>query len=228
MGGMEIIVSRKTKFKNKELAASTARMRKAGESVRINVYRIASELARIHEKKLWVEDGYDDVTDYANKILHIRKTMCYDLIKIGKTFVSDTGRCSNLTRPEGMRQDYTVGQLRAMLPIGYDKAEELCRDGVITPDMSVRTIMRIVKFNGHENVVDFLQKRNFNPAEFEDGIEYAPEVEVTTEISQPEPLLTIVDDEIFITDCFKNLSREQVLEIIKICDKSIASEETED
>lgn len=225
MSTMDLIISKKVKFKNPELGRATARIRKAGEAVRINAYKIAAELAKISNNKLWIEDGYEDVTDYANKILHIKKTMCYDLIKIGNTFVADNGRTSNLYRPEGMKQDYTVGQLRRLLPIGYEKAEELARDGIISPEMSVRTIQKIVRVNNADNIVDFLTRRNFDPAEFEDGAEigtYADNIEVTTEIAQPEPVFTLADGELFTTDYFDRLSDVQLVEIINVCREEFA------
>lgn len=197
---MEIIMSKKREFKNKALKASTARIRKAGDSVRVNVYRIARELAKIHNEKLWIDDGYEDVADYANKVLHIKKTTCYDLIKIGNTFVADSGTKSNLARPDGCKNDYGFGQLRVLLPIGYEKAEELAGDGVISPDMSVRQIKRIARFND-ENAI-----------------------ELTSEIPRPpEAVFTVADGNIFTTDYFSSLERSQIEEIIKICTNAIAA-----
>ena len=210
---MEIIMSRKKQFKNKDLKAATARIRKAGEAVRVNVYRIATELAKIHNKKLWVEDGYDDIADYALKVLHIKKTMCYDLIGIGNTFVGRTGCSSNLTRPDGCKEDYCLGQLRVMLPIGYDKSEELAKDGIIDPSMSVRKIKSIVRFNnsdGSEQIAD--------------------ELELTSELPEPpEPVITIADGEIFFTQMFSMLKKEQLRNIWVRCNLLLTEpQETED
>lgn len=220
---MELNISRKREFKNKKLQNATNRIRKAGEQVRINCYKIANELAYIHNNKLWVDDGYNDITDYALKILRIKKSMCYDLIRIGNELTADNGRESILHRPDGCKDDYSVGQLKTLLPLGIEKTIELADDEIITPDLSVRQIQRIVAFNRA------IMPDNDDPVDPDDEMELyqvtdpQPELYQVTDPQPPEAVITIADGEIFTTMCFSRLNKDQLEKIINYCSMRLKS-----
>lgn len=127
---------------NKELKDYTRKIKRCGENIRNNFMKIAHNLNEIDNTECYLDDGFEDVQDYANKVLGIQKTTCYNFLKIAKEFLNEEGTRTLLTS-EG--NDYGVSQLQALLSVGIDKAKELHNNDIINPSMSVRQIKAIIK-----------------------------------------------------------------------------------
>lgn len=139
---MEEILNKDYELTNEDLKLHTKNIKCYSTLIRKNYYRIANELCEIEKTECYLDDGFEDVVDYARKVLGIQKTTTYNLLSIGKDFINTTGDRSILT---DSGRDYTVSQLQVLLPLGKDKMKELHNEGIINPDQSVRTIKRIIK-----------------------------------------------------------------------------------
>lgn len=140
---MEELTTIKTnELTNVELKDYTKKLKKCGDNIRTNYIKIAHLLNEIDTTECYLDDGFEDVHDYASKVLNIQKTTSYNLLKISKEFINNEGTRTVLTEKGN---DYGVSQLQALLPIGVDKAKELHDDGIISPDMSVRQLKNAIK-----------------------------------------------------------------------------------
>lgn len=137
-------------MKNADLKKVTTAIQKASANVIGNTFKIASLIARVESEELYIEDGYDDVFDYAKKCFGLEKTSVYNLVRVGNDFITavEHGKITSfetlLTHGD---HDYSISQVFKMLPLGIEKAKELTADGVINESMSCRAIERIVKDN---------------------------------------------------------------------------------
>lgn len=138
----ELTTINATEITNKELKDYTMKLKNCGDNIRKNYIKISFLLNEIEQTECYLDDGFESTTDYASKVLNIQKTTTYNLLKIGKDFISEKGDRTVLT---DKGNDYGVSQLQALLPIGVEKAKELHNEGVISPDMSVRQIKQAIK-----------------------------------------------------------------------------------
>jgi hypothetical protein len=129
-------------IKNPELKKATTQIKTCAVNIRKNFLRIADKLAEIDESQCYVEDGFGDVIEYAKSVFNMKKTTAYNLLRIGHEYVDidDHGK-TILASDKG---DYSVSQLAILLPAGVDRVTELNRDGVISPDMSVKKLKAII------------------------------------------------------------------------------------
>ena len=149
---MDIVLNQNvtTNMKNADLKKVTTAIQKASANVIGNTFKIASLIARVESEELYVEDGYDDVFDYAKKCFGLEKTSVYNLVRVGNDFITavEHGKITSfetlLTHGD---HDYSISQVFKMLPLGIEKAKELTADGVINESMSCRAIEKIVKDN---------------------------------------------------------------------------------
>jgi len=146
---MDIIKLRQDKLKNKELQQKTNYIIDRARNIKENVFRIASTLYTIYESDLFIEDGFLDVTQYAEKVLGLKKSQTYNLLKIAENYI-DVADPSHSIFCDDKSKDFNKSQLIAMLPLGYEDSVELVTDKVITPDMSVRKIKTIVNKRLHD------------------------------------------------------------------------------
>ena len=138
----ELITMNAQELTNKDLKDYTRKIKKCGDNIRSNFMKISHNLEEIEKTECYLDDGFEDVRDYAIKVLGIHKTTCYNLIKIAKEFLNEDGTRTVLTT-EG--NDYSVSQLQALLSIGVEKSKELHDREIIKPSMSVRQIKSIIK-----------------------------------------------------------------------------------
>lgn len=141
---MEELVKVNVEISNKDLKGYTTKIKNCGENIRKNYIKIAHLLNEVDSTECYLDDGFVDTQDYASKVLGIQKTTCYNLLKIAKDYINEDGTRTVLTT-EG--QDFGISQVQALLPLGVDEAKTLCKEGEITPDMSVRQIKKIVADN---------------------------------------------------------------------------------
>lgn len=147
---MDIIKRRSEQLTNKELQKATNYIIDRGRNIQENICRIASKLYEIMEKNLYLDDGFENITDYADKVLGIKKSQCYNLLNIAERFI-DPEQPKHSTLKQDHQQDFNKSQLIAMLPLDIARTHELVNDGVIDSTMSVRKIKAIVnkQFDNH-------------------------------------------------------------------------------
>ena len=138
-------------FANKGLQNATMLIMSISNKIRNNWFEIGAVIADVDRQEMYKEDGFKDVHEWTAKAFNIRKTMSYDLLKIGREYtreiVSKTGRITgyecNLVEPGA--ENFNPTQVIRMLPAGHDTAKKLVDDGIITPDMPAQKITKIVK-----------------------------------------------------------------------------------
>lgn len=140
---MEIMVKENgITFVNKKLATITSRIFACGEKMQQSMYGVAHNLGRVKSEELFVDDGYESVADYAEKVFGFKKTAAYALAKIGERFGADNGKGSVFARED---RDFSVGQLQEVLPLADEVITEAVNNGELSPDMTVREIREWVK-----------------------------------------------------------------------------------
>lgn len=139
---MESLVYIKRQFLNGDLKKSTDKIKRCGENIRKNYIKVASELANVDKMESYLDDGFESTIDYAGQIFGISKTTAYVLINIGRDWVNENGERTVLTEDGA---DYSVSQIGVLQTVGVYVARELHNKGLISPDMSVRSIRAVIK-----------------------------------------------------------------------------------
>lgn len=153
-------------FKDSALQSATNQILKLGDAIRKNLFHIAWIIAEVDSRVAYERDGFNSVHEWTEQTFGFKKTMSYDLLKIGKEYTREAisrkgkteGYCSNLLpvpvvmdgdkivdcQPAPV-EDFSVTQISAMLPVGHETAVELVREQVITPKTSAKKIKDIIK-----------------------------------------------------------------------------------
>ena len=84
-----IAVIKKVKFINDELNKVTETIIEANNGVQKNMYAIARSLAYAYSRNLFEDDGFKNVSEYANMVFGYKKSTTYTLVKIGLDFVNE-------------------------------------------------------------------------------------------------------------------------------------------
>ena len=146
---MELIISKGITLTNPELKKATNSIKGYASNIRKNYLRIASKLAEVDVQESYIEDGFGDVIEYATNVFNMKKSTAYNLLKIGREYVSEDTPDKTILADE--RGDYSVSQLGVLLPVGVERVQELNADGVISPEMSVRKLASIISTPEDEN-----------------------------------------------------------------------------
>lgn len=139
-------------FSDKTLQNATMKIFQINEAIRKNYFAIAFIVAGVDSAKAYETDGFKDVHEWTSKTFGYKKSMSYDLLKIGKEYTREmfnkAGKVSgyecNLL-PADSTDNFGTTQVIKMLPLGHEMAVELVEKGEITPDMSARAIADVVK-----------------------------------------------------------------------------------
>ena len=162
----EIIKSDRV-YMDRNLQDVTNKVYAIGDNIKTEVYKIAWLIAMVDARGMYANDGFETVHAWTAQAFGFKKTLSYNMLKIGNEYTREvisrkskvTGYCSNLlpvpvemdengkplpSEPAPIK-DFSVSQLSAILPVGHREAEDLVREQVITPDMTVKQIKEIVK-----------------------------------------------------------------------------------
>ena len=140
----------RVKFENGALETVTKEIYNYANSIKRSFYHIAKLLVKVEEERLFVDDGFMSVPEYAEKSFGFKKSLCYNLLNIGKLYTAENGAESNL--PHTKSKDYTSSQLKVILPYDEEEVRELAEQEEITPYMSVRALKKRLKLLGGEEV----------------------------------------------------------------------------
>ena len=139
-------------FQNKKLQNATMQIMQIAGKIRNNWFEVGAIIAMVDAQELYKDDGFNNVHEWTTRAFNIKKTMSYDLLKIGKEYtreiLSDKG-CTigyecNLMVPDSS-ENFALTQVIRMLPAGHEKAQELVSAKVITPEMSSTAIGKVIK-----------------------------------------------------------------------------------
>lgn len=131
-------------LKDKLLVEYAVKIAKIGNDFKKNLFKLAVILADMEEAEIdYSKDGYDNMIDFCEKTFGLKKSQIYGLKSIGKDFIDKKTYKSLL--PHKTENDYNTTQLQAVSSLGVEKAKELSESERITPDMSCKEILDIVK-----------------------------------------------------------------------------------
>lgn len=136
-------------FNNKRLQTATDKIFSLGEKIRRNALETCAVIATVDAEKSYEMDGFKSVHEWTVEAFGFKKSTSYNMLNIGRDYIKPiknekgriTGYASIIASDEG---DYTVTQLRTLLPAGVDGAIELAESKKITPDMSTRAMKEVV------------------------------------------------------------------------------------
>ena len=139
-------------FTNKKLQNATMQIMQIAGKIRNNWFEVGAIIAMVEAQELYKDDGFNTVHEWTARAFNIKKSMSYDLLKIGKEYtreiLSEKGRTlgyeCNLEVPDSS-ENFALTQVIRMLPAGHDKAQELVTAKVITPDMTSTAIGKVIK-----------------------------------------------------------------------------------
>lgn len=206
----EIIKSDLT-YKDRNLQDVTNKVYAIGDNIKNEVYKIAWLIAMVDARGMYANDGFETVHAWTAQAFGFKKSLSYNLLKIGNEYTREVisrkskviGYCSNLlpvpvemdengkplpSEPAPIK-DFSVSQLAVMLPVGHREAEDLVREQVITPDMTVKQIKDIIKGKGS------------------DEVEPEEQLEPTIEATDPSPRNDTIMDNISTSDLIAELNR---------------------
>lgn len=161
-------------YMDRNLQDVTNKVYAIGDNIKNEVYKIAWLIAMVDARGMYANDGFETVHAWTAQAFGFKKTLSYNLLKIGNEYTREvisrkskvTGYCSNLlpvpvemdengkplpSEPAPIK-DFSVSQLAVMLPVGHREVEDLVREHVITPDMTVKQIKDIIKSKGSDEV----------------------------------------------------------------------------
>lgn len=132
--------------KNPELLEHTTAILEHSNDVKMHMFAIAKHLMIIKDKSLWIEDGFDGIADYAQKVLGYKPVTTSNLISVARNYVkaTDNGSYESIIKHDD-GNDYTVNQLLEVKSLGEKTVVEMDKNGEIDPSMTVREIRSVVQ-----------------------------------------------------------------------------------
>ena len=154
MNAMELITTGANDFSfiNKNLQNATMKIVRLTDNARNALYQIAFIIAGVAQTECYKDDGFNTVHEWTTQVLGYKKSMSYDLLKIGQQYtreiLNDKGRVTgyecNLL-PEDSADNFSTTQVIRMLPAERELVCELVEDKIITPAMTSKEIAKVIK-----------------------------------------------------------------------------------
>lgn len=134
-------VSKIDSLKNPELKNAAKQIVKLEKTRDRAAYAIAQVLKTVDEKRLFVEDGYKNIEQFASAMFGYKKVTVSNMLRIAKTYMLPDGS----TILKNGENDFTYTKLSELLSLGADKLKKAVQDGEITPDMTQKELRNYVK-----------------------------------------------------------------------------------
>lgn len=160
MNAMELITSGANdfQFQNKNLQNATMKIVRLTEQAKLSMFQIAFIVSQVDATECYKDDGFNSVHEWTTKVLGYRKSMSYDLLKIGRDYTREvlsksgkvTGYECNLL-PESSKDNFSTTQVIRMLPAGRELVCELVEDELIVPSMTGKQIADVIKSHTQED-----------------------------------------------------------------------------
>ena len=140
------ISDNKVTLKNQQLEARTNHIIKLMNSTKKNLFEIAVTLDNIkNTPSILKDDGFEDVFDYANKVLGYKKATVYAFTRVASKFIIENSEGEYISIFESDDTDYSIGQLQEMVKLDYEQAVELDESGAVNKGMTTKEIRQAVK-----------------------------------------------------------------------------------
>ena len=141
---VEIIKNGEVQISNNKLRNFTEQIFKQGLNVKKAFAKVANILVKIDETKCYEQDGFESVQDYALQVFGWKQATTYAMLRIGRDYID--GKTLESVLPHEAENDYSNSQLQALLPLkSVDTAKALAERHIISPEMTVKEIKKVVK-----------------------------------------------------------------------------------
>ncbi len=134
-------VSKIDSLKNPELKNAAKKIVKLEKTRDRAAYEIAQVLKTVDDKRMYVEDGYKNIEQFASAMFGYKKVTVSNMLRIAKTYMLPNGD-TILKKGEN---DFTYTKLSELLSLGPDTLKKAVQDGEITPEMTQKELRNYVK-----------------------------------------------------------------------------------
>ena len=134
-------ISKIDALKNPELKTAAKQIVKLEKTRDRAAYAIAQVLKTVDDKRMFVEDGYKNIEQFANAMFGYKKVTVSNMLRIAKTYMLPNGD-TILKKGES---DFTYTKLSELLSLGPDTLIKAVQNGDITPDMTQKELRNYVK-----------------------------------------------------------------------------------
>lgn len=129
-------------FKSAALAKETRTIAAIGADIKTRNVELAKAFGRIKSGKLYEEDGFKSVAEYAEKIFGIKKAMAYQLATVGERFYNaDSGTAKKLSE---MLPTTSLAEISGMTD---DQLETAIGSGAINEFKTQAELREVAKAN---------------------------------------------------------------------------------
>lgn len=128
-------------LKNPELKTAAKQIVKLEKTRDRAAYAIAQVLKTVDDKRMYVEDGYKNIEQFASAMFGYKKVTVSNMLRIAKTYMLPNGD-TILKKGEN---DFTYTKLSELLSLGPDTLKKAVQDGEITPEMTQKELRNYVK-----------------------------------------------------------------------------------
>lgn len=134
-------ISKIDSLKNPELKNAARQIVKLEKTRDRAAYAIAQVLKTVDEKRMFVEDGYKNIEQFASAMFGYKKVTVSNMLRIAKTYMLPDGS----TILKNGENDFTYTKLSELLSLGPDTLKKAVQDGEINPEMTQKELRSYVK-----------------------------------------------------------------------------------
>lgn len=134
-------VSKIDSLKNPELKNAAKQIVKLEKTRDRAAYAIAQVLKIVDDKRLFVEDGYKNIEQFASAMFGYKRVTVSNMLRIAKTYMLPDGS----TILKNGENDFTYTKLSELLSLGPDTLKKAVQNGDITPEMTQKELRNYVK-----------------------------------------------------------------------------------
>lgn len=134
-------VSKIDRLKNPELKNAAKQIVKLEKTRDRAAYAIAQVLKIVDDKRLFIEDGYKNIEQFASAMFGYKRVTVSNMLRIAKTYMLPDGS----TILKNGENDFTYTKLSELLSLGPDTLKKAAQDGEINPEMTQKELRNYVK-----------------------------------------------------------------------------------
>jgi len=168
-------ISKIDALKNPELKTAAKQIVKLEKTRDRAAYAIAQVLKTVDDKRMFVEDGYKNIEQFANAMFGYKKVTVSNMLRIAKTYMLPNGD-TILKKGES---DFTYTKLSELLSLGPDTLIKAVQNGDITPDMTQKELRNYVKKQKTPEISEEYASNDFSAADAANASD-APTAETTS------------------------------------------------
>lgn len=137
-----IETSRVDSLKNPELRTAARKVIKLEQTRERAAYTIAQVLYNVECKRLYVQDGFKSIDQFASSVFGYKKATVYNMMKIAKNYMLPDA-AGTILQKDGL--DFTYSKLSELLPLDTETVKKAVEDGEISPTMTQKELRAYVK-----------------------------------------------------------------------------------